>query len=448
MASFRNHLGLCIVAFCALVLLRPTPTDGGAAEKSNRESIPYIPMRQDVVNDLLGLAGVRTNDVVYDLGSGDGRVVVAAARDFGACKAVGIELEAELVSQSREQAARAGVSNRVHIIHGDLFTNDLSEASVIVLYLGNSANLRLRPKLLRELQPGARIVSHQFGMGEWPPEKHLSVRTVYHGMFGRMFNPFANNPCVPDFELNPDITSKACIAQWIVPAKVAGTWKGECDLQGGQAQLNLELHQTLQKVTGSFSFRSAETNFEGMLDADLWGGHLRLEGHAAGQPFFGCAIRFDGRIEGDTLRGQLEFLGRTEPKKAQCSARRQPGDFSGIWKWSGPGPAPLMMEIRRKNGRMGATLSHRERQYRIDDFYDFGGGFYFTHMFGRVETSPGVWGLELTEDAGWLVGEAIGDDQGLAGTLWWFPHPEAERAPGSMPPKESPGTWRPTRVAH
>jgi precorrin-6B methylase 2 len=143
-----------------------------------------VPTRHDTVRDLLWLADVSTNDVVYDLGSGDGRVVIAAVRDFHARRAVGIELDAKLVDASRSNAVAAGVADRVKFIHGDLFTNDFSAASMLVLYLGQGANLDLRAKVIRTLKTGARVASHQYGMGEWMKDKTLIVRTYMLGMYG------------------------------------------------------------------------------------------------------------------------------------------------------------------------------------------------------------------------------------------------------------------------
>src|SRR5439155_3321431 len=120
----------------------------------------------------------------------------AAVRDFGVRKAIGIEINPQLVQESRTNAVRAVVADRVQFLQGDLFTNDLHEAT---LYLGHNANLDLRAHLVRALQPGARIVSHQFGMGEWPPDKTLDVRTALLGMYSESANPFAGNPALPDF---------------------------------------------------------------------------------------------------------------------------------------------------------------------------------------------------------------------------------------------------------
>jgi predicted RNA methylase len=137
--------------------------------------VEYIPTPQAVVEAMLEVAEVKPTDVVYDLGSGDGRIVITAAKKYGA-KGVGIEIDPALVKKATDNAAVAGVSDRVRFVTQDLFTSDISEASVVTLYLLQSINERLRPKLVRELKPGARVVSHVFNMGpEWLPQKALMV---------------------------------------------------------------------------------------------------------------------------------------------------------------------------------------------------------------------------------------------------------------------------------
>jgi SAM-dependent methyltransferase len=121
---------------------------------------------------MLKLAGVKTDDVVYDLGSGDGRIVILAAQKYGA-RGVGVELDPRLLEISRAVAREGEVSHRVTFIEGDLFATDISGATVVTLYLSATVNRRLEPKLRRELQPGARIVSHQFGIGNWTPDEAI-----------------------------------------------------------------------------------------------------------------------------------------------------------------------------------------------------------------------------------------------------------------------------------
>ena len=135
----------------------------------------YVPTPPAVVDAMLEVAAVKASDIVYDLGSGDGRIVIAAAKKYGA-RGVGVEIDPALVTRATKNAAAAGVSDRVRFVTENLFTSDLSEATVVTLYLLQSINERLRPKLVRELKPGTRVVSHVFNMGpEWPPEKTLTV---------------------------------------------------------------------------------------------------------------------------------------------------------------------------------------------------------------------------------------------------------------------------------
>jgi len=136
--------------------------------------IHFVPTPDEVVEAMLRLADVGANDVVYDLGSGDGRIPITAARRFGA-RGVGIELDPELVAQATRSAQQAGVADRVRFVEGDIFESDISPATVVTLYLLTSINERLRPKLQKELRPGTRIVSHQFRMGDWEPERDVVV---------------------------------------------------------------------------------------------------------------------------------------------------------------------------------------------------------------------------------------------------------------------------------
>jgi ribosomal protein L11 methylase PrmA len=145
------------------------------AQLGSPPDVVYIPTAQPVVDAMLEAADVTNSDVVYDLGSGDGRIVITAAKKFGA-RGVGVEIDAGLVKKATENAAAAGVTERVRFVNQNLFDANIGEATVVTLYLLQSLNERLRPKLVRELKPGTRVVSHVFNMGpEWPPEKSLQV---------------------------------------------------------------------------------------------------------------------------------------------------------------------------------------------------------------------------------------------------------------------------------
>jgi SAM-dependent methyltransferase len=144
-----------------------------SAQQPNLD-VPYVPTPPEVVDAMLKLADVKTGDVVYDLGCGDGRVVVTAAKEKGA-RGVGIDIDQERINEATENAEKAGVADHVEFRRQDLFKADIHEATVVALYLLPSINLKLRPKLWRDLKPGTRIVSHAFDMGDWKPEKQIEV---------------------------------------------------------------------------------------------------------------------------------------------------------------------------------------------------------------------------------------------------------------------------------
>ncbi|HWQ53534.1 MAG TPA: methyltransferase domain-containing protein [Bryobacteraceae bacterium] len=158
----------------ALTLLLP----GGIAQQPGRApDVPYVPTPQEVVDAMLKLGNVTKNDMLYDLGSGDGRIAISAGK-LGA-HAVGVDINPERIAEANKNAKAAGVTNRVRFIEGDLFQVPIKDATVVTLYLLPSINLKLKPKLLAELKPGTRVVSHSFDMGDWKPEKTEEVNGRY-----------------------------------------------------------------------------------------------------------------------------------------------------------------------------------------------------------------------------------------------------------------------------
>jgi SAM-dependent methyltransferase len=221
-----------------------------------------VPTPEVVGEAMLDLAGVTPADVVYDLGSGDGRLVIAAARRFGA-RAVGVELDPALVQESRERAFRAGVADRVRFLWQDLFATDLREATVVTLYLGEAVNRRLVPKLLAELRPGTRVVSHDFDLGDWRPDlvQHVS---------------------------GPDRDHR--ILLWLVPAIVEGQWT--IDLGDGRRGA-LGLRQRFQDLAGTLALDEVEAPVRGQVAGprvSLTAGAWRLEGQVAGTLMTGTAV--------------------------------------------------------------------------------------------------------------------------------------------------------------
>jgi cyclopropane fatty-acyl-phospholipid synthase-like methyltransferase len=170
---------LCITA--ALVSTSLPSTESQATGQLRSPDVVYVPTPQEVVDAMLELAEVKSTDVVYDLGSGDGRIPITAAKKYGA-RAVGIDINPERIKEANANLAKAGVGDKVRFLNADLFETDISEATVVTLYLLQSLNEKLRPKLFRELKPGTRVVSHAFSMGDaWKPDQTITVngRTIY-----------------------------------------------------------------------------------------------------------------------------------------------------------------------------------------------------------------------------------------------------------------------------
>jgi SAM-dependent methyltransferase len=164
-------------AFSMTVFFCPAVGQGGVPglvrqRAAQAPDMHFAPTRYVVADAMLKLARVMTNDIVYDLGSGDGRIVILAAQKYGA-RGVGVELEPRLLEISRQVAREGEVADRTTFIEGDLFTADISEATVVTLYLSTGVNRQLEPKLRRELRPGTRIVSHQFPIGDWIPDEAI-----------------------------------------------------------------------------------------------------------------------------------------------------------------------------------------------------------------------------------------------------------------------------------
>jgi precorrin-6B methylase 2 len=264
--------GLALPTGGALVLLT-------LAANAQARDVPYVPTPAPVVEQMLDLAGVSAGDVVYDLGSGDGRIVVAAARRQGV-RAVGVDIDPVRVLQGRRNAARAGVARQARFYQADLFEVDLRQATVVTLYLFSTVNMQLRPKLLDELRPGARVVSHAFGMGDWEPDQTVAVEHR-----GQSFTLYL----------------------WIVPAQVEGTWTGTLRTSMGEQPYALELRQQHQRVEGMLVVNGQRLP---LLEARLVGDQLDfLAGGGAGK-----TLRLSARLEGDRLEGQLlDGAGRVHP---------------------------------------------------------------------------------------------------------------------------------------
>jgi SAM-dependent methyltransferase len=177
-------LVVLVLALAAALSVASTMAQQPLKPLEKEPEVPYVPTHERIVNEMLKVASVKKNDVLYDLGSGDGRIVITAAKRFGT-RGVGVDIDPIRVKEARENAVKAGVTDKVKFLQQDLFETDIREATVVTLYLLPEVNLRLRPKLLSDLKPGTRVVSHNYDMGDWTPLKTLQLRvpeehTIYY----------------------------------------------------------------------------------------------------------------------------------------------------------------------------------------------------------------------------------------------------------------------------
>lgn len=256
--------------------------------------VPFVSTPMEIVHSMLDLAGTTSSDTVYDLGSGDGRIPIAAARSYGAT-GVGVELDSSLVALSRRSAAEAGVADRVRFVRGDLFDVDLRSATVLALYLTTRYNLRLRPKILRQLRPGSRVVTHVFDMGQWQAD--TVVHRIEHGAF---------------------------LYRYTVPADVEGTWRLDT---GGGGPFTLELDQKFQELRSAAGPDRGARRLEA---AAVDGDSVRLT--VSGVPGREGPLRLVGTVTGERM------VGRT-PGGLRWSATRVEEGGGSLERWDAAGGA-------------------------------------------------------------------------------------------------------------
>ena len=173
----------------AILILGVSQAAAQRGERKRQPDVPYVPTTEEAVRAMLKLADVKKADIVYDLGCGDGRIVIAAAKTYGA-RGVGIDIDPDRIQEARENAKKAGVENLVRFEENDLFQANFREATVVTLFLLPSINLKLRPKLLQNLKPGTRVVSNTFDMGTWRPEKEQSLPGADDDEIGSLSHKF------------------------------------------------------------------------------------------------------------------------------------------------------------------------------------------------------------------------------------------------------------------
>ncbi len=253
--------------------------------------VPYVPTERFVMEEMFKLADLRAGDVLYDLGCGDGRIVIGAAKKAGV-RGVGIDIDPVRVAQSKANAAVAGVADKTTFLQQDLFQSDIKDATVATLFLLHELNMRIRPKLFRELRPGTRVISHNFDMGDWIPD-----RSSFLGLWEDGFHT---------------------LYLWVIPANVSGLWTGRY----GKDSLTLVINQKFQKIAGNLVINKKIVL--PLAEAEVSGEHIRFAAKSQNQ---GRSITFEGRGKGNLLEGTLTEKGSEgEP----WMATRDPATISWI----------------------------------------------------------------------------------------------------------------------
>ena len=250
---------------------------------------------------MLKMADVKKDDVLYDLGCGDGRIVITAAKQIG-CRGVGIDIDPDRIKESREGAIEAGVEDRVRFLRQDLFEADFREASVVTLYLLSSVNLKLRPKLLRELRPGSRVVSHDFSMGKWEADETENVKNFYQ---------------------------VHTVYFWRVPANVTGKWEWTLPLEKGNTHYTLKLNQRFQQVSGNFFLNHSEKPQFYIKDVELKGDTLRfiIKNETKGKIE---SLFFVGKVKGNFIEGSVKSDSNPKGEGMTWKAKRDPSTVTEI----------------------------------------------------------------------------------------------------------------------
>ena len=261
--------------FSGLIFLVTASTAFAADIEPSKNAGPYVPSPQSVVADMLKVAEVGPNDFVIDLGSGDGRIVLTAAKVFGA-RGFGVEIKDELVQKSNEAARKEGLADRVKFLKQDLFKTDISQATVLTMYLlPDTVNL-LKDKFLAELRPGTRIISHDYPLTGWIPEKYIQMDL--------------------DDKVNISGVTTTLIYMYVVPAKVAGNWSAKMPPAVSSHPATLQLKQQLTRVSGSARLDGKDVPLE----------EVKLRGDRLTFKLAGRKGEFSGQIKGKSIEGMLD----------------------------------------------------------------------------------------------------------------------------------------------
>lgn len=349
--------------------------------------VPFVATHQQAVDAMLKLAKVTKADYVFDLGCGDGRIVITAAKTYKA-RGFGVDLDPQRIRESNANAKKAGVTDLVKFKLEDIMVTDVREATVVGLFLLDSVNLRLRPRLIAQLKPGTRVVSNTFHMADWKADKDLRHGKAYEGV----------------------------IHLWIIPAPVGGTWKWKTKTDAGEIANSMSLDQQFQVVTGAVSF--PEGNEAAITEASLNGTQIKFSAtpRIADKE---VKIVYEGKVEGDTIKGTQKWLTGPSVRRQThpWTAKRDRVDVTGRWQIKAPGYSSRngTLRIARKDKALVATYLRdgpRRKEEPVPAFYVWGSSVRFEIP---LNGTPLAFVGSLKGDAG---GGTVSAESGDEKTKW------------------------------
>jgi len=286
--SFLVFLGL----FVYLTIVHPAGQVQDWDMPYQKWDVPYVPTPYEVVDAMLEMAGATDSDILYDLGCGDGRIVITAARTLG-IRGFGVDIDPERIQECHTNASAADVEDLVTFLNQDLFETDFSQASVLTLYLLNSVNLRLRPKILEELKPGTRVVSHDFSMGKWEADQKADLMVDY-----RIHNVYF----------------------WVVPANASGKWRVNQPSSLSSVPFTLNLKQEFQKVEGHVTIQNEVIRLK---SSDLSGERIAFA-FDRDAPGSTQTYAFEGRVKEHSMTGTFSIDSGAKRETFEFKAKRDP----------------------------------------------------------------------------------------------------------------------------
>jgi len=374
----RTAIALGIWALAASPLL-------AGKEETPPLDVPYVPTHQKAVEEMLKMAKVTSEDYVIDLGCGDGRIVVTAAKKHKA-RGLGVDLDPQRVRESKQNVTKAGVGDLVEIRKGDALKTDVRKATVVTLFLLESVNVRLRPRLFAQLKPGTRVVSNSFHMRDWKADKQIRHTKAYSNV----------------------------ILFWVIPAPVGGSWTWQTKLGGNQIAGSLKLEQEFQVVWGVVRHGAAAA--ARISEPSLAGKELRFTARL-GTGKERAVVTYTGTADGDVIRGTQEWRGGSHAGKHPWIATRKPVDITGRWLVrapSRPGANGTLRIWSEADGLKAAYLrdDQPKKELPLPGFYVWGSSVRFEVPLGG---SPLAFRGSLGPDVG---GGSVSPEESKKRTAW------------------------------